>query len=133
MPELEDRIRTLQQIFRQVVAPEADLVLLTNDALQALLQKLENQLDRPPQFREPPATEAGRSKAGQLPSPLNESARARPIAVTFAIRGRESRLALCERTAFMSFRRAKGDKVAAMVRTPVSRSDVHFLTFARRF
>jgi predicted transposase YdaD len=42
------RIRTLQQIFRQPVTPEADLVLLTNDALQALLQKLENQLDRPP-------------------------------------------------------------------------------------
>lgn len=40
------RIRTLQQIFRQPVTPEADLVLLTNDALQALLQKLENQLDQ---------------------------------------------------------------------------------------
>jgi len=40
------RIRTLQQIFRQPVTPEADLVLLTNDALQALLQKLEDQLDQ---------------------------------------------------------------------------------------
>jgi len=42
------RIRTLQQIFRQPVTPEANLVLLTNDALQALLQKLEKQLDGPP-------------------------------------------------------------------------------------
>jgi predicted transposase YdaD len=42
------RIRTLQQIFRQPVMPEADLVLLTSDALQALLQKLENQIERPP-------------------------------------------------------------------------------------
>ncbi|MFM7038792.1 MAG: Rpn family recombination-promoting nuclease/putative transposase [Planctomycetaceae bacterium] len=41
------RIRTLQQIFRQPVTPEADLVLLTNDALQALLRKLEKQLDGP--------------------------------------------------------------------------------------
>jgi len=40
------RIRTLQQIFRQPVTPEADLILLTNDALQALLHKLENQLDQ---------------------------------------------------------------------------------------
>jgi len=42
------RIRTLQQIFLQPVTPEADLVLLTNEALQALLQELEKQLDRPP-------------------------------------------------------------------------------------
>ena len=42
------RIRTLQQIFQQPVTPEADLVLLTNEALQALLQELEKQLDRAP-------------------------------------------------------------------------------------
>jgi hypothetical protein len=42
------RIRTLQQIFRQPVTAEADLVLLSNDALQAILRQLENRLENPP-------------------------------------------------------------------------------------
>lgn len=42
------RIRTLQQIFRQPVTAEADLVLLSNDALQSILRQLENQLEHPP-------------------------------------------------------------------------------------
>jgi hypothetical protein len=41
------RIRTLQQIFRQPVTAEAELALLSHDALQSILRQLENQLEHP--------------------------------------------------------------------------------------
>lgn len=42
------RISTLQQILRQPVTAETELALLTDEALQAIVRRLEDQLGQPP-------------------------------------------------------------------------------------